>query len=143
MLGSDRDENDPLARHNAPIAMDYGRAQKRPTRLGLAGRACDLVLGHAGVMLELERRDPSALVAALADEATPRAAVGSPARERFSLRGWVEIVFLDADCRHRCQPPVIGGKNATSFAPAIEASLGAGTRASAARTAAGLANARA
>src|ERR1700727_144395 len=134
MLGGDRDENDPLARQNAPIAMDYGRAQKRPTRLGLASRACDLVLGHAGIMLELKRRDPSARVAAIADEAHHRADLGSPARERFSLRGWVEIVYLDADCRHRCHPPVIGGKNATSFAPAIEASLRTWTRSSAART---------
>ena len=73
-------------------------------------------------MLELERREPAALVAAVADEARDRADVRSAAGERFGLRAGVEIVALDADGRHRLQPPVIGGKNATSFAPAIEAS---------------------
>ena len=74
-------------------------------------------------MLELERREPAALVAAVADEAHHRADVRAPAGERFGLRAGVEIVALDADRRHWLQPPVIGGKNATSFAPAIDASL--------------------
>ena len=91
--------------------------------LGLARRASDLVFGHAGIMFELERREPSALVAAVADKAHHRADVASPARERFGLRARVEILSLDADRRHALQPPVIGGKNATSFAPAMEASL--------------------
>ena len=97
MLGGDRDENDPLARRDAAIAMDDGRAQKRPARLGLTRRACDLFLGHAGIMLELERGERSALVATVADKAHHRADVGSPARERFGLRARVEILSLDAD----------------------------------------------
>ena len=123
MRGGDRDENDPLARRDAAIAMDNCRAQKRPARLGLTRRARDLFLDHAGIMLELERGERSALVAAMADKAHDCADVRSPVRERFGLRARVEILSLDADCRHRFQPPVIGGKNATSFTPAMEASL--------------------
>jgi hypothetical protein len=44
-------------------------------------------------------------------------------RERPGLRAGVEILSLDADARHRFQPPVIGGKNATSFTPVMDASL--------------------
>ena len=92
-------------------------------------------------MLELERREPAALVAAIADEAHHRADVRSSARERLGLRAGVEILALDADGRHRLQPPVIGGKKATSFAPAIGASWRACTRSSAARTASGFSKA--
>ena len=123
MRGGDGDENDPLARRDAAIAMDNGRAEKRPARLGFTRRAGDFVLGHAGIMLKLERSERSALVAAIADKTHDRADVSSPARERFGLRARVEILSLDADGRHRFQPPVIGGKNATSFTPAMEASL--------------------
>src|ERR1700722_7400410 len=101
MRGGDRDENDPLAWRDPAVAMDHGRAQKRPARLGLTRRACDLFLGHAGIMLELERGERSALVTAVADKADHRADVSSPARERFGLHAWVEILLLDADCRHR------------------------------------------
>ena len=103
--------------------MDDGRTEKRPAPLGLTRRACDLFLDHAGIMLEFERGERSALVAAVTDKADHRADIGSPARERFGLRAGVEILSLDADLRHRFQPPVIGGKNATSFTPAMEASL--------------------
>ena len=123
MLGGDGDEDDTLARGDAAIAMNHRCAQKRPARLRLARRAGDFVFGHAGIMFELERGEPSALAAAVADKAHHRADVGSPARKRFRLRSGVEIALLNADRRHRVQPPVIGGKNATSFAPAIRASL--------------------
>jgi hypothetical protein len=74
-------------------------------------------------MLKLEHGERPALVAAVANKAHDRADVRSPARERFGLRAWVEILALDADCRHRFQPPVIGGKKATSFAPVMDASF--------------------
>ena len=49
-----------------------------------------------------------------------------PLRQRRDLLRDVEIGFLDADGRGhghgRAQPPVIGGKNAISRAPAIVAS---------------------
>ncbi len=75
-------------------------------------------------MLELERREPSALVAAESDEARHRADIRTPTGERVGLRAEVEIASLDANGRpSSAQPPVIGGKKAISFAPAIRASL--------------------
>ena len=43
----------------------------------------------------------------------------TPARHVFDL---LERLALDADGEHACQPPVMGGKNATSRAPAMAAS---------------------
>src|SRR6185437_14884150 len=111
--------------------------------LGLIRRARDLLLSHAGIVLEVERGERAALAAAITDEAHDGADIGSAAGERFHLRARIEILPLDADGRHGAQPPVIGGKNATSFAPAMEASLRTCIRSSAARTPAGLSNARA
>ena len=104
------------------MAVNDRHPEKRPARLRFVRRAGDLLLGHARIVLELERRELAALVAAIADEAHDRADVRPAAGERFGLRAGVEIVALDADGRHRRQPPVMGGKNATSFAPAIRAS---------------------
>ena len=123
MRRGDGDEDDPLARRDLAVAVDHSHAEKRPARLRLARRAGDLLLRHAGIMLKLEGPEPSALVAAVADEACDRANVRSSAGERFGLGAGIEILSLDADSRHRRQPPVIGGKKATSFAPAIKASL--------------------
>ena len=123
MRRSDRDKDDPLARRDPAVAVDHRHAEQRPARLGLADRAGNLLFGHARIMLKLERREPPTLVAAIADKARHRADILSTAGEPFGLRAGVEIVALDADSRHSLQPPVIGGKNATSFAPAIKASL--------------------
>ncbi len=86
-------------------------------------------------MLEFERGERPPLVAAIADEARDRAdvrsarcasaAASAPASK--SSR-WTRTVAIER------QPPVIGGKKATSFAPAIAAPCRAWTLSSAART---------
>ena len=57
-----------------PAAASAPRASRDDAR--------DLRLGHAGIMLDLERGEPAALVAAEADEAHDRADVRAPARQR-------------------------------------------------------------
>ena len=84
----------------------------------------DLGFRHAGIVFQRHRRD--AVVAADAGEGRDRADVGAPVRQPRDLGADVEVLALDAD--GHAQPPVIGGKNAISRAPAIasRASRGCG-----------------
>ena len=91
-------------------------------------------------MLDLERRQTPALVAAQADEARQRADFAPPGGQRAAFRRGVEILGLDADGAH-AQPPVIGGKKAISFAPAIGASRATWARSIATRITCGLSKA--
>ncbi len=113
--------------------MDRRDAEERPARFGFGDDARDLGLGHPGIMLDLERRQTPALVAAEADEGHQRADVDAPGGERARLGGGVEILGLDAHRRPSPQPPVIGGKKAISRAPAILASCPTWARSIAAR----------
>ena len=81
-------------------------------------------------MFQRQRGNDAALGAAPADtaEADNSADINSTVRECTDLAGGVEIVLLqangDRNGHRRCmrQPPVIGGKNAISPAPTMDAS---------------------
>src|SRR6185312_16457052 len=88
----------------------------------------DFGFRHARIMLERQRRDVVATLAAAADagERHHRADIGAALAQRRDLARDVEIVLLDTNgdgrIHGRAQPPVIGGKNAISRAPDIAAS---------------------
>ena len=92
------------------------------------GMASDLRLGHAGIMLESQRGDRFAVLAAAADaaERDDGTHIGAAFRENRDFLRDVEIRLLNAngrrDSHFKTQPPVIGGKNAISRAPDITAS---------------------
>jgi hypothetical protein len=93
------------------------RQSSRGQRAGQGLDPLELALGHAGVVLEGHRQDALAAVG-VADEpgeARDGADVGATGGEAGELEARLERFGLDAD--HR-QPPVTGGKNATSRAPA-------------------------
>ena len=93
-------------------------------RAASAGDARDLLLGHAGIVLEFERGERAGLAAAQAGEGDDRADIGPPARQRRDSRrrgrnprpGSRTVIGA---ARHAIQPPVMGGKKAISRAPAI------------------------
>src|SRR5262249_7737064 len=109
----------------------------------------DFLLRHARIMLERQRFDRiCALTAAAdADEAHDRADVGAAARQPLGLFCWIEVLGLqsyrgrDSHCGDPAQPPVIGGKNAISRAPAIAVSGLTCLRSIAARITFGFSNA--
>ena len=74
--------DDLLARLEPAEAMDDGDADQRPARLRFGDDARDLGLGHAGIMLDFERGQRAALVAAEADEGDQRADVAPPGGQR-------------------------------------------------------------
>src|SRR5258708_6907235 len=136
-------QDDVLAGADAAGAVNDRDPSERPTRGGLLGNACDLLLGHAGVVLELERGETATLIPA---EAAKRHYRTDAARVRSGeardLRGDIEVVAPhdDADRNHD-QPPVIGGNSATSRTPAIGLPGSAWTRSSATRMTEGSARA--
>jgi len=88
------------------------------------------------------------VAAANAGEGDNRADIGAPMRERARLGGSVERLMLQADGRGHVtrssssgQPPVMGGKNAISRAPAIAVSARTCARSIAARITRGFSNA--
>src|SRR5690349_22747553 len=103
--------------------MNDGDAHERPARLRLLDMTADLRLGHARIMLERQRRDRLAGFCATADpgERDQGADVGAAARQRRGFRRRIELLALQPHGRLH-QPPVIGGKNAISRAPAIAVS---------------------
>ena len=123
MRRRNRDQDDPLARRDPPVAVNDRHPEKRPARLRFVRRAGDLLLGHARIMLELERREPCRPRRGnIRRSSRPRRrpfargrALRPPRRDRNRPR-WTRTVAIAR------QPPVMGGKNATSFAPAICAS---------------------
>ena len=116
-------------------------ALQRPARLGLPGDPRHLFLRHAGIMFEFEGREQPVLVAAMADEGHSRSNVLSSASERGGLARQRRSLPAGPGWSPSSHPPVIGGKNAISFAPAMVASCRACTRSSAARTVAGFSKA--
>src|SRR5262245_23978684 len=126
--------------------MNHGDATQRPAALGGFDVAADLGLDHAGIVLEREAGNGLAVLVPAADagERDDRADIGPSARERTRLGGGVERLLLQTDgCAHgtRHHPPVIGGKNAISRAPAIAASARTWARSIAARITRGFSNA--
>ena len=70
------------------------------------GDPADLGLGHAGIMLELEGREPAALVAAQAGEGHHSADIAPPRGQCRGLGGGIEGLGLDADrCWHGIAAP--------------------------------------
>src|SRR5262245_35586443 len=120
--------------------MDDGEPQQRPARLGVGRDAADLLLGHAGIVLELQRGEGASLVAAKPREGDDGADIGAPGCQPLGLPARIKILPLDADRRH-LHPPVIGGKKAISPAPAIAASGLTCRRSMAARTTLGFSKA--
>src|SRR5262249_29298347 len=115
-------------------------------RLGLGHMAGDFRLGHAGIVLEQHGGDRCSGLVAPADpcESHNGADVGASTREQCGFRGSIEIRGLQPDsCGHWNQPPVIGGKNATSLAPATGALALTWVRSMAARMNLGFSNAEA
>ena len=99
----------------APVAMHDQAGLQRPPRprLGLDRR--QRLLGHPRIVLELHRRERARRVAHQPGEAHHRADVRPPRRQRRRARR--RRRSPRAGRRTATQPPVIGGKNATSRTP--------------------------
>ena len=87
MARRDADIDNLVAGFEPAVAMGHRHAMKRPARLGVDDDAGDLGFRHAGIMLDLERRQTAALVAAQADEARQRADVAPPGGQRAAVTG--------------------------------------------------------
>src|SRR5438067_1191563 len=110
--GSDGHHHDLLAGLQRPDAMDHARAEDVEAPLRLIDHGFDRLLCHAGVVLELHHGHLR--TAHRADEAADRAhALVASAQVSAFLRQ-VEVFVLDRHPRVHRQPPVTGGKNATS-----------------------------
>ena len=122
MRRSGDDEHDILTGNQAAVAVDHRRPEQRPALFRLLDVTRDLSLGHAGIMFECHRLDTLALIvgAANAREGRKRPDVGAALCQRRNFGADVKILALQPD--RQSQPPVIGGKNAISRAPAIAAS---------------------
>jgi hypothetical protein len=108
VLGGSRHQHDGLPGCEFADAMKDRRTSQGPTLAGLGHRPRDLGFGHAGIMFEAQRQEPR-LGPDATDETRHRTG-----RKAFQHRGGVEWLGLDADQDVHDQPPVTGGKNATS-----------------------------
>src|SRR6267378_4309895 len=146
MRGGGDDKDDVVAGQKSAMAMNDGGADERPSRLGLRHMAGDLRLGHAGIVFEHHGGDRRAGLVAPANpcESNDGADVGASPRQQCGFRSGIEVRALQPDgCRHLNQPPVIGGKNATSLAPATDALALTWVRSMAVRMNLGFSNANA
>src|SRR5712671_105708 len=146
MRGGRDDKDDVVAWQKPTMTMNDGGADERPSRLCLGHMAGDLRLGHAGIVFEHHGGDRRAGLVAPADsrESDDGADVGASPREQCGFRSDVEVRALQPyGCRHLNQPPVIGGKNATSLAPATGALALTWVRSMAVRMNLGFSNANA
>ncbi len=144
MLGGDDDQHDVVAGGDRAMAVDHGDGGQRPARGRLLGNADDLALRHAGIVLQFQRRQAAVLRPAYAGEADDGADLLARLLDPLDLGVDVEAVRLHADRHlngHGAQPPVMGGKIATSSAPSIGTSPLAWTLSTAMRTARGSARA--
>src|SRR5258706_9338674 len=119
---SDRDEHDLISRPQQSAAMNPQRIVNLPARLCLGDDFLDRALSHAGIMLERELADLGGIVDVPhhADEAGNRADFCIALAQPGDLQSGVEIFLLHTH-RH-IQPPVTGGKIATSSPSEIAAS---------------------
>ncbi len=127
MHRADRHQHDLVQWLQQADPVHHARAQDVEAREGLLHHGLDRLLGHAGVMLELHRRDRRALVAVAhgADEAANRTDGRHALAQGRDFCAQVEVLVADADAgaalaaggwfsgRH-AQPPVTGGKKASS-----------------------------
>ena len=127
--------------------VDHRYALQRPSAQCLRRHTADLFLRHSGIMLEFERRQLAALAPAQARKRHNRPDIETPFRNQRALRRCIERLGLNADCHTRFHlgpyPPVMGGKNAISDAPAMGVSGFTWRRSIAARTISGFSNAAA
>ena len=89
-------EDDRLARREAAVAVYRRGAHAGPARFRLGDDARDLRLRHAGIMLDLQRREPGAFVAAEADEGDDGAEIGSAGDDTVGFLGRIERLGLYA-----------------------------------------------
>ena len=122
-MGGGRDnQHDLVAGLQRAVAVhDAGGLQGPP----LPGLRLDLfkgLFGHAGPVLQLHRADglTASHIADQAGKGHDSADIGADGRQRTDFLTDVKILDLN---RNTHQPPVIGGKNATSAAPVSEASI--------------------
>src|SRR6185437_3668411 len=90
-----------FTRSDAAVAMDDADTEQRPSFPGFRHVPRDLHFRHVGIMLERERNDRFAVLAAATDagESHDRADVGTAARELRSFGGGVERLALQTDGR--------------------------------------------
>jgi hypothetical protein len=109
---------------NAAVAVHDQGCLERPAPVGLGLDVLERLLGHARVVLQRQRIDAVAMqpfahvhLAHQPDEHGEPADALVAAGQPVELGADVEVAFLDA--HGHGQPPVKGGKKATSRAPSI------------------------
>src|SRR4051812_18127781 len=124
---SDRDQDDAVAGLQAAVAVDDQCSLERPAALRLGLDLLERLLGHSGIMLEREGIDLVAVIALAhvqlahqADEHRQATDALVARSQPVELGPGVEVGLLHAHGHD--QPPVKGGKKATSRAPASLAS---------------------
>src|SRR5579883_235740 len=126
---ADGDQHNTVTGLQPAVAMnDQGRLE-RPAATGLGLDLLQRRLGHAGIVLQGQRIDAVAVIAVahvqLAHQADEYREAADPAvvpGETVELGADIEVGLLYP--HGHAQPPVKGGKNATSVAPASLASNG-------------------
>ena len=114
MRASSGDEDDGLARFQRADAVQHFQLEQRPALFGFHGDLGQGLFGHAGVMLQEHPRHVVAVieVADIADKTHHRADadIGSVHRVDFDAGVKRRGLYTDG----HAQPPVTGGKKATS-----------------------------
>ena len=126
MRARDDDEHDVLAHGHLAHAVDDRHAADVPACPCALDDARERPFGHRGIVLEREMRDVVAVIAVShhAHEARHAARFGRGLDEPLDLLAGIEVRLAHANGRQgHDQPPVTGGKKATS-SPAFTASSG-------------------
>src|SRR5437899_8732533 len=99
-------QHDVLAWRDAAEPVNDGEPLQRPARQRLVGMAPDLGFRHAGIMLERQRGDRFAVLAAAADaaERDDGADIGAAVGENSGLLREVESGLLASDARAHGRP---------------------------------------
>ncbi len=108
--------HDRLANGKPAMAMDHQRVAQRPAGKGLFGDGADRTLRHARIMLDQQCLEAAVEIAHEAGKGNDCPRTARARGEIRHLGAQVERIGLDADPHP--QPPVIGGKKATSRTPA-------------------------
>src|SRR5262245_6318966 len=120
MRTDDDDQHDLIERPQLANPMDDGDVDDVPAALGLVDDCGERLFRHAGIVFERHLHDGVVVVeiAHNADEARHRADFGVTGAQAGNLGTDIEVFGLHAH-RHG-QPPVTGGKNATSSPSRID-----------------------
>ena len=120
-------QHDLVQRLHQTNAVDHARVQHVKAGVGGVNHGLNRALGHAGVVLQFQRLDIARATGVAVTHRTHKAAYrthpGVRTAQGRQLRAQVKVLGLDAHTgflRHSFQPPVTGGKKATS-APAVKA----------------------